>query len=130
MDRIIALYPDLPAAQHARTELFADGIAADRLDVVAWTELGRVAREPKQTVEDDLIAYFAVVFDDDTDARLVATVVDAIKDGEASLVVHPRGQVEIDHARVILERNHPSTVFWRVAPAESQGGLLGEHAAG
>ncbi len=90
MDRIIALYPDLSAAERARTQLFTDGIAADRLDVVAWDHLGRVAREPKQTVEEDLIAYFSVVFDEDTDARLVETVVDAILDGEASVMWHPR----------------------------------------
>ena len=130
MDRIIALYPDLTAAERARTQLFADGIAADRLDVVAWDHLGRVAREPKQTIEEDLLAYFSVVFDGDADARLVETVVDALQDGEASVIVHPRGQIEIDHARTILENNQPSTVFWRVAPPEAQGGLLGEHAAG
>ena len=130
MDRIIALFPDLTVAERARTLLFADGIAADRLDIVAWQALGRVARNPKQTLEEDLIAYFAVVFDDDTDAQVVATVVDELKAGKASLVVHPRGQVEVERARDILESNNPLTVFWRVAPAEAQGGLLGEHAAG
>lgn len=130
MDRIIALYPDLVVAERARTALFADGIAADRLDVVAWEAIGRVMREPKQSLEDDLIAYFAVLFSDDPDATLVTTVVDALKDGKASVVVHPRGQVEIEAARAILEGHKPLTVFWRVSPAEAQGGLLGERAAG
>ena len=57
-------------------------------------------------------------------------IVDAIQVGKAALVVHPRGQVEIETIRPTIEAHSPEIVFWRVAPEEAQGGLFGEHAAG
>jgi hypothetical protein len=130
MDRIIALYSDAERAGRARTHLFSDGFAADRLDAVSWTDLGRASTGPTSQKEDDLIAYFSVLLDDDRDVTLVDRIVAALREGKAALVVHPRGKIEIERAQELLEEHEPETVFWRVAPAEAQGGLLGERAAG
>lgn len=130
MDRIIALYPNKARAAQARTHLFTDGFAADRLDVVSWDEPGRAAAGPNDHVEDDLIAHFSMLLEDDHDVSLVQRIVDALRSGKASLIVHPRGKVEIERAQELLEEHEPETVLWRVAPAEAQGGFLGERAAG
>jgi hypothetical protein len=130
MDRIIAMYPDPQTAARARTHLFSDGFAADRLDVVSWADPGRAAAGPNDHVEDDLIAHFSVLLEDDHDVTLVERIVQWLREGRAALVVHPRGQAEIERARDILEEHSPETVLWRVAPVEAQGGLLGERAAG
>ena len=130
MDRILALYSTPDTAATARTHLFSDGFAADRLDVVSWQDPGRAAVGPNDHKEDDLIAHFSMLLEDDRDVSLVERLVAAVKEGKAVLVVHPRGSVEIERARELLEAHEPETVFWRVAPAEAQGGLLGERAAG
>jgi hypothetical protein len=130
MDRIIAMYPDTRKAAQARTHLFSDGFAADRLDVVSWEEPGRAAAGPNEHLEDDLIAHFSVLLEEDHDVALVEKLVQSLREGRAALVVHPRGKVEIERAREILEEHGPETVLWRVAPMEAQGGLLGERAAG
>lgn len=130
MDRIIALYADTERAARCRTHLFSDGFAADRLDVVSWANPGRAAQGPNDRLEDDLIAHFSVLLDDERDTSLVERIVDSLREGKAALVVHPRGKVEIERAQELLEEHEPETVFWRVAPPEAQGGLLGERAAG
>lgn len=130
MDRIIAIYPDATPASNARTQLFQDGIAADRLDVVSWQDPGRAAVNPQSNIEDALTAHFRVLLADDRDVTLVQRVVELLREGKAALVVHPRGTDEIEQANELLERFKPETVLWRVAPPEAQGGLLGERAAG
>jgi hypothetical protein len=130
MDRIIALYPTPDVAEHARTRLDMEGIPTDRLDVVSLEDQGRVVHLPDHSQEQDLAAYFHVLLKEESEWPLVDNIVEAICVGKAALVVHPRGKVEIDMVRPIIEGHAPETVFWRVAPEEAQGGILGEHAAG
>jgi hypothetical protein len=131
MDRIIALYETAERADRARTHLFSDGFAADRLDVISWRDPGRAAPTgPHEHLEDDLIAHFSMLLDDDHDVSLVERIVGDLREGKAALVVPPPGKVEIERAQELLEAYEPETVLWRVAPAEAQGGLLGERAAG
>jgi len=130
MDRIIALYADPERAGRARTHLFKDGFAADRLDVVSWQDPGRASAGPNDHVESDLTAHFNMLLEEDHDETLVVKLVDSLREGKAALIVHPRGKVEIERAQELLEEHSPETVLWRVAPAEAQGGLLGERAAG
>lgn len=130
MDKIIVLFKAPPSAERARVHLGRDGFASDRLDVVSLADHGRVVDQPTHSIEQDLIAHFTTLLDDESDLPVVEGIVDAIQHGKAVLVVHPRGKVEIDQANQIIESHSPETVYWRVAPPESQGGLLGEHAAG
>ena len=130
MDRIIALYGNTERAGRARTHLFSDGFAADRLDVVSWSAPGRALHGPNDHLEDDLIAHFSMLLEDDHDVSLVERLVAAMRQGKAALVVHPRGKVEIERAQELLEAHEPEAVLFRVTPAEAQGGLLGERAAG
>ena len=130
MDRIIVLYRALDTAERARVRLHKEGFATDRLDVVSKDDHGRAVEFPGQSAAEDLFAYFRVLLDGDREAPLVDGLVEAIADGKAVLVVLPRGAVEIEQARNIIEAHEPETVFWRVAPPEAQGGLLGEHAGG
>ena len=130
MDRIIAVYENPERAARARTHLFSDGFAADRLDVISWRDPGRASAGPRNHVEDDLIAHFSMLLEDDHDVSLVERIVEGLRAGKAALVVHPRGKVEIQRAQELLESYEPVTVLWRVAPLEAQGGFLGERAAG
>jgi hypothetical protein len=130
MDRIIALYSNTELAAGARTHLFSDGFAADRLDVVSWEEPGRASLNPGKSKEADFSAHFSSLLEDERDATLVERIVAALHEGKAVLVVHPRGKIEIERAQELVEEHKPEAVFWRVAPAEAQGGLLGERAAG
>jgi hypothetical protein len=130
MDKIVAVFGDEDTSQRTRVHLVEEGFATDRVDVVSAAEDGRVVRDPKRTREDDLIAHFTMIFDDENDLSLVERIVGCIQQGKGVVVVHPRGKIEIGQAQEIIETHQPETVFWRVAPAEAQGGLLGEHAAG
>lgn len=130
MDKIIALFEAPASAERTRTAMNREGFATDRLDVVSLADTGRVVEHSDSSPESDLIAHFSVLLDNDDDLPVVEGIVSAIQHGKAALVVHPRGKVEIDQARKILAAHEPESVLWRVAPADSQGGLLGEHAAG
>jgi hypothetical protein len=130
MDRIIAVYGEPERAAAARTHLFHDGFAADRLDVVSWADPGRAAAGPNAEVEDNLVAHFSMLLDDEREVELVGRIVDDLRAGKAALIVHPRGQVEIERAGDLLEQHEPEVVLWRVSPPEKRGGLLGERAAG
>jgi hypothetical protein len=130
MDRIIALYETPERAARARTHLFSDGFAADRLEAISWQDPGRASTGPRDHLEDDLIAHFSMLLEDDHDVSLVERIVGDLREGKAALVVHPRGKVEIERAQELLEAYEPETVLWRVAPAEARPGLLGERAAG
>lgn len=130
MDRIIALYKHPSAAEEARVHLGTEGFPTDRVDLVSAVDRGRVVDHPDRTAGEDLSEYFSVLLNDDGDQPVVDNIVRCIQAGKAAVVVHPRGKVEVEQAEQILEAHTPDTVFWRVAPEEAQGGLLGEHAAG
>lgn len=130
MDRVIALYPTPVFAERARTQLVTQGIATDRVDVVSRINRGRVAHLPRHSDAEDLADYFHTLLTEEREVPLVVEIVEDIHKGKAALVVHPRGQVEIDMIRPVIEGFGPESVLWRVAPEEAQGGLLGEHAAG
>jgi len=130
MDRIIALYKTPASAAAARSDFVQAGFATDRLDVVSLSDRGRVVDLPEKSTVDDFIAYFCVLLDDEDELPLVEGIVNSIQDGKGALVVHPRGKIEIETARQIVESREPEKMYWRVAPDEDQGGLLGEHAAG
>ena len=130
MDKIIALFEAPASAERTRIELNREGFATDRLDVVSLADPGRVVEHSASSPETDLIAHFSVLLDNDDDLPVVEGIVSAIQHGKAALVVHPRGKVEIDQARKIITAHEPESVLWRVAPADAQGGMLGEHAAG
>lgn len=130
MDRIIALYRTPGTAERVRQRLGNEGVPTDRLDVVSLEDHGRVTHLSDQSYTEDLAAYFHVLLNEESEWPLVEDIAGSIEDGKAALVVHPRGKVELDMIRPIIEAHAPETVFWRVAPDEAQGGLLGEHAAG
>lgn len=130
MDRIIALYKTPASAVAARSDFVQAGFATDRLDVVSMTERGRVANLPDKSTVEDFIAYFCVLLDQEDELPLVDGIVNSIQDGKGVLVVHPRGRVEIQSARILVDSHEPEKMYWRVAPDEAQGGLFGEHAAG
>lgn len=130
MDKIVALYKSHAVAEQTRLELFRQGFATDRVDVVASSDHGRAINRPECSTEEDLRAHFSAFLHEPGDETVVRHIVDAIGEGKGVLVVHPRGKIEIEQARDIIDSREPETILWRVAPPESQGGLLGEHAAG
>jgi hypothetical protein len=130
MDKILAIYANEKLAELVRMRLFADEFPNDRVDVISWSNNGRFTDDPHRSHEDNLVANFATLLPDDHDVQQLTALVKALREGKAVVIVHPRGSVEITHAREILESHKPEAEFWRVAPPWTQGGLLGEHAAG
>ncbi|MEO8309061.1 MAG: hypothetical protein ABI616_13600 [Pseudomonadota bacterium] len=130
MDRIIVLYAVHALAERTRTQLVNLGVATDRVDVISNRSRGRVVHLPDQTPLEDLLAYFHILLPEERDWPQVEEVAESIERGKAALVVHPRGQVEIDMIRPTIDSFGPESAIWRVAPDRAQGGLLGEHAAG
>lgn len=130
MDRMIALFPGYDLARQIATQLVADGFAADRVDVTSLQDLGRAAGMPAAEPFVKIQTYLRTLLPDLDDESIVARLAEAIRDGAATVTVHPRGTVEINRARELLQKRGPLHLFARVAPLEAQKGLFSERAAG
>jgi len=108
---IVALFDDYGIANRVRTELVADGLPTDRVELTSLAEAGQADSEPG----DDFVArvsnYFHTLLDQaeerggDTDA-----FARSVCGGKSAITVHPRTDYEIDSVRAILHRNRPVAV--------------------
>jgi hypothetical protein len=127
---MIALFPAYELARQVATQLVADGFAADRVDLTSLRDLGRANAMPAADAASKIDTYFATMLSDLEDEATAAGLTSAVREGGATVTVLPRGEVEIERARKILQSHQPVHLFVRVAPPEAQGGLFGERAAG
>lgn len=128
---MVAVFGDAPRATKVRVALAGSGIAADRLDVISWSDAGRASVVPANSQEERLSKHFAMLFEGRADAeRALQAMVGAVKSGSACVVVHPRGVIEIREARRIIDAQAPEQQYLNLAPPDQQGGILGERAAG
>jgi hypothetical protein len=127
---MIALFPGYELARQIATQLVADGFASDRVDVTALRDLGRANAMPAVDAASKIDTYFASILSDLDDEAIATLLSSAVREGGATVTVHPRGDVEIARARKILQSHQPVQLFVRVAPPDAQGGLFGERAAG
>ena len=106
---LVAVFKDHPSAAQARVLLVNDGFPTDRVDLISSRELGPAKLVPRDSVSEQLIAYFQKVLQSegsgaDEPSQLLQR---AVEDGKSVLVVQPRGDVEIQRAAQLLNDSEP-----------------------
>jgi hypothetical protein len=107
---VAALYQDHATADQVRTALIAEGFATDRVQLTSPREPGPAGLTPSKDAAVQLKQYFEQVFPDADEANDVSTFVDGVRHGNAAVVVHPRGEVEVERALSILSASQPIQV--------------------
>jgi hypothetical protein len=107
---VAALYKDHATADQVRTALVSEGFATDRVQLTSPREPGPAGLTPADDATAQLRKYFEQVFPDPAEANEVSTFVDGVTHGNAAVVVHPRGDVEVERAMSILSASQPLEV--------------------
>ena len=107
---VAALYKDHATADQVRTALVSEGFATDRVQLTSPHEPGPAGLTPSNDSTVQLRQYFEQVFPDADEASEVSTFVEGVSHGNAALVVHPRGDVEVQRALDILSASQPLEV--------------------
>jgi hypothetical protein len=108
---IVALFDDYGIADRVRTELVADGLPTDRVELTSLLETGQADAEPGDAFVARVSNYFHTLLDQSEphngDAEALAQ---RVRNGNSAITVHPRTDYEIDSVRAILHRNKPLAV--------------------
>ena len=104
---VAALYKDHATAEQVRTALVTEGFATDRVQLTSPDEPGPVALSPSSGKTDQLQDYFKQVFPDADEGEGLRAFVDGVSHGNAAVIVHPRGDVEVERALSILSASGP-----------------------
>ena len=107
---VAALYKDHATANQVRTALVSEGFATDRVQLTSPREPGPAGLTPADDTTAQLRSYFEQVFPDPAEANEVSTFVEGVSHGNAAVVVHPRGDVEVERAMSILSASQPLEV--------------------
>jgi hypothetical protein len=107
---VAALYKDHATADQVRTALVTEGFATDRVQLTSPREPGPAGLTPSNDATAQLKQYFEQVFPDADEANEVSTFVDGVSHGNAAVIVHPRGEVEVERALSILSASQPIQV--------------------
>jgi hypothetical protein len=101
---IVALFENHDAAERVRTALVSDGFATDRVELTSRREPGQAGTGPAAALPDQLEDYFRKLFDREHEQSFADSLVQSVRDGRAAITVHPRGEVEVQRAREILQQ--------------------------
>jgi hypothetical protein len=104
---VAALYKDHATADHVRTALVTEGFATDRVQLTSSDDLGAAALGPANNTTAQLRDYFKQVFPDAAEDEELRSFVDGVSHGNAAVVVHPRGDIEVERALSILSASQP-----------------------
>jgi len=104
---VAALYENHAVAEQVRTALVNEGFPTDRVQLTSPAEPGQAALGPAEEREEQLYDYFGQFFDRDEEASDVRRFAEGVCRGQASVVVHPRGDIETRRALDILQASHP-----------------------
>lgn len=104
---MVGVFTDFPAAERVRTALFREGFPTDRIELTACCEPGRAALVPAESLHEQLVQYFCTLFCDQDERHLAEEFVNRLEQGAATITVQPRGPVETESARQILEHGRP-----------------------
>lgn len=108
---IVALFDDYGIADRVRTELVADGLPTDRVELTSLLETGQADSEPGDAFVARVANYFHTLLDQggepNHDAEGFAR---RVRNGNSAITVHPRTDYEIGSVRTILHRNKPVAV--------------------
>src|SRR5262245_12325691 len=107
---VAALYKDHATADQVRTTLVSEGFATDRVQLTSSRDPGPAGLTPAREPTAQLREYFEQVFPDSAEADEVSKFVDGVSHGNAAIVVHPRGDVEVERALSILSASQPLEV--------------------
>jgi hypothetical protein len=107
---IAALYKDHATADRVRTSLVSGGFATDRVQLTSRNEPGPAGLTPAGDMTSQLEGFFSQTFPDPDEIGGIREFVDGVKQGNAAVVVHPRGDVETKQARDILSASQPLKV--------------------
>lgn len=107
---VAALYKDHATAERVRTTLVSDGFATDRVLLTSREEPGPAGLTPSDDAKSQLQDYFEQVFPDPDEASEVDTFVSGVSEGNAAVVIHPRGDVEVQRALSVLSASQPLQV--------------------
>jgi hypothetical protein len=102
---LLAVFDRFSDAENVRTQLVKDGFPTDRVELTARGEKGRAGVQPADSSHQQFLQYYRTLFDQDGERAFVRELADRVADGAiATIVVHPRGDVETSRATQILER--------------------------
>jgi hypothetical protein len=109
---IVALFDDYGVAERVRTELVADGIPTDRVELTSRLETGQADAEPGDAFVARVANYFHTLLDQDGPHNGTAAdeLARRIRGGNSAITVHPRLDYEFNSVREILHRNKPIAV--------------------
>jgi hypothetical protein len=108
---IVALFDDYGIAERVRTQLVADGIPTDRVELTSLIETGQADAEPGDAFVARVANYFHTLLDQDGARNGHAEeLAQRVRAGNTAITVHPRLEYEFDSVRVILHRNKPLAV--------------------
>ena len=108
---IVALFDDYGVAERVRTELVADGIPTDRVELTSLLETGQADAEPGDAFVARVANYFHTLLDQDGQHNGEADeLARRIRGGNSAITVHPRLDYEFKSVREILHRNKPIAV--------------------
>jgi len=108
---IVALFDDYGIAERVRTELVADGIPTDRVELTSLLETGQADAEPGDAFVARVANYFHTLLDQDGRHNGEADeLARRVRGGNSAITVHPRLEYEFDSVRRILHRHHPVAV--------------------
>ena len=104
---LAALFPNHQIAVAVRTRLVEDGFPTDRVELASRQDPSPADVVPAKDMADKLRLHFRQLFPADTDAEATDLLCKGVLEGRAVIAVHPRGDIETERAREILEQAGP-----------------------
>ena len=104
---VAALFENHAAAERVRTALVSEGFPTDRVELTSAREPGQAALGPAEEQAQRLHDYFMKFFDRDDEEDHGRTFAEGVRRGQASVVVHPRGDIETRRALDVLQAASP-----------------------
>jgi len=104
---LAALFPNHQIAVAVRTRLVEDGFPTDRVELASRQDPGPADVVPAKDMADKLRLHFRQLFPAETDAEATDLLCKGVLEGRAVIAVHPRGDIETERAREILEQAGP-----------------------
>lgn len=107
---LLAVFNDSDVAARVREVLVQDGFPTDRVDLTSPRDLGRAQLEPASTFHDKCVQYFRTLLGREGDRDYPEMLARRIDNGAATVTVLPRGAIETERAKQILQYAQPAEI--------------------